>query len=80
MVLPKYFMKLSDKEQRSFIDNLTIAFNKIDKIRYPYINENIQKDESRLALVERIVNEYYARSLQPSVEQVFNKIELSLGN
>lgn len=73
-------MKLSDDERENFISNITIAFNKLDKNRYPYINENIQKDESRLALIERIINEVYSRSMQPTMEQVFNKIEISLAD
>lgn len=80
MATSKYFMKLSDDERENFISNITIAFNKLDKNRYPYINENIQKDESRLALIERIINEVYSRSMQPTMEQVFNKIEISLAD
>lgn len=71
-------MKLPKKAE--FIRNIGNAFSKIDKNRYPFIYENIQKDESRMELIERIINEIYSRSLQPNLEQVFNKIELSLAD
>lgn len=80
MILPKQYMKLSSAERAGFMKAISDAFTNIDRIRYPYIDENIKSDDSRMELIERIINETYSKSLTPNMEQVFNKIEFSLAD
>lgn len=80
MAVPKSYMKQSPMQRADLMKQIGIAFDKLDKIKYPYIHENIQKDESRMALIERIINELYSKSQQPRLEQIFNLIEISLSD
>lgn len=80
MAAPKSYMKQGSLQRADLIKQIGHAFDQIDKIKYPYIYENIQKDESRMALIERIINEIYSKSQQVRLEQIFNLIEISLGD
>jgi len=71
-------MILSDADKLSVMNNIKDAFKKLDKFSYPTIHLNLQNDETKYAIIERIINELYARDYRPDLLQIFNAMEITL--
>ncbi len=78
MALNKKYMMM-DTEQRAGIRRaIGITFDNIDRIKYPAISENIQNDESRLAVIETIISEMFGSLNNLDMEEALNITEITL--
>jgi len=78
MILPKAYMRLSPSERLAIMQDISNAFKKLDKFSCPTIYQNIQNDETRYSIIERLINEMFARSKKPNLTQLLNTMEISL--
>jgi len=80
MVLPKEYMKLSHSERLDLMTKVKDGFKTLDRYSYPTIYKNLQNDETKYAIIERIINEIYANDFHPNLKQVFSTMEIILSD
>lgn len=78
MSLNKKYMMMPLEQRADIRRVIGAAFNNIDKIKYPAISENIQNDESRLAVTETIISEMFGSLSNLDMEEALNITEITL--
>lgn len=80
MAVSKKYMKMPLHQRADIQRAIGTTFEKLDKIKYPAIWENIQNDESRLAVVENIVSEMFGSVNNLGLEEALNITEITLSD
>lgn len=78
MALNKKYMTMPTEQRADIMLSIGNAFENIDKIKYPAISENIENDESRLAVTENIIGEMFGSLNNLDMEEALNITEITL--
>lgn len=79
-MLNKRYMKMPIIQREEIMRSIGQTFKNLDQIKYPGIFENIQNDESRLAVTETIIGEMFGSLNNLELEEALNITEITLSS
>lgn len=80
MLLPLQYIKKPSSERAKIMQQIGEKLNLLDPITYPNLYNELQGDESKVAVITEIINEMYGSVSNADVEDAIENIENTLAD
>ena len=80
MELPKLYSIKSIKQKKEIVSNIVNALGSLDVNKYPNVTMQIENDNSKIELIETIINNLYSGMGVFSIGEAISSIEGTLND